>query len=175
MKIIQRSCKYAFLVDDDWFQRNVNASVVTASISKMDTVSVVLDWNWFHSSYDLFGFGTYATKTYSGWRFCQNYRYSIDNSTSLKCYCRKGYEGNPYLLDGCEGKPLIPFYCPFLVNLEWVRSTTIFIISEFTLIQTSMNVRIGYQRVLHTTYVKIFLGVLDAPFQRATQMLMSSL
>ncbi|XP_040369600.1 wall-associated receptor kinase-like 10 isoform X2 [Rosa chinensis] len=77
----ERTCKYAFLVDPEWFTSN---STNTSAIAEMDDVPMVLDW------------------TTAG---------SIDNSTEENrnctssvgpCSCLEGYQGNPYLRGGCQ-------------------------------------------------------------------------
>ncbi|KAL6140487.1 hypothetical protein ACLB2K_058786 [Fragaria x ananassa] len=81
-----RSCKYAFLVDPEWFTSN---STNTSLIAEMDDVPIVLEWSF--------------NKFYG----------AIDNSTEDNlnrncdskygpCSCAKGYQGNPYLPGGCQ-------------------------------------------------------------------------
>ncbi|KAM5579960.1 wall-associated receptor kinase-like 1 [Rosa sericea] len=76
-------CKYAFLVDPEWFTSN---STNTSAIAEMDDVPIVLNWR-------ILG--------------------GIDNSTDDNvnrncefvngpCSCLEGYQGNPYLRGGCQ-------------------------------------------------------------------------
>ncbi|XP_031274598.1 wall-associated receptor kinase-like 22 isoform X2 [Pistacia vera] len=96
-------CRYAFLVDQNWFEKNPQ------NVEKRTHVPVVLDWGILNSSFNLFA--TQKQKGYNSTSSCQiyaNITSSIANSSSTQfpvvhCNCRKGYEGNPYLLKGCQG------------------------------------------------------------------------
>ncbi|KAJ0044021.1 hypothetical protein Pint_19488 [Pistacia integerrima] len=95
-------CGYAFLVDQNWFEKNPQ------NVEKRTHVPVVLDWGILNSSFNLFA--THKQKGYNSTSRCQiyaNFTSSIANSSSTQfpvvhCNCRKGYEGNPYLLKGCQ-------------------------------------------------------------------------
>ena len=107
-------CRYAFLVDQQWFQSNITDP---SSMRNEEYAPVVLDWaiyNWTHYSREIYesmwhrsevdivscsvslsnGTSYYGYPTSSiGWNFSYFY-----------CECGPGYEGNPYLPMGCEGK-----------------------------------------------------------------------
>ncbi|XP_021824849.1 wall-associated receptor kinase-like 22 [Prunus avium] len=96
------SCNYAFLADRDWFANN---STNFSAIREMDNVPVVLEWSLFHSTTDVYGTFLEVNATMISFRpFCDTYNdsYSINESLRLKCSCGGGYEGNPYLLEGCQ-------------------------------------------------------------------------
>ncbi|XP_021802281.1 wall-associated receptor kinase-like 2 [Prunus avium] len=96
------SCNYAFLADRDWFANN---SRNFSAIRDMDNVPVVLEWSLFHSSTDVYGTFLEVNATMISSRpICDTYNdsYSINESLRLKCSCGGGYEGNPYLLEGCQ-------------------------------------------------------------------------
>ncbi|KAL6134919.1 hypothetical protein ACLB2K_067147 [Fragaria x ananassa] len=91
----ERSCKYAFLVDPEWFTLN---STNTSAIAEMDYVPILLDWR----IYDRSGFGGVDNSTADNLnRNCE--------SDEGPCSCAKGYEGNPYLRGGCQSKLLKDF------------------------------------------------------------------
>ncbi|KAJ0099648.1 hypothetical protein Patl1_21970 [Pistacia atlantica] len=78
------------------------------NVEKRTHVPVVLDWGILNSSFNLFA--AHKQKGYNSTSSCQiyaNFTSSIANSSSTQfpvvhCNCRKGYEGNPYLLKGCQ-------------------------------------------------------------------------
>ncbi|CAL2259007.1 unnamed protein product [Prunus armeniaca] len=95
-------CKYAFLVDKDWFLFEVPNFW---DVKPMDNVPVVLDWilnahdygERFREKPDLTG--NYSTP------ICRRNNVtltSLYNRTSMICRCKLGMEGNPYLLQPCQ-------------------------------------------------------------------------
>ena len=117
-KNFQKRCKYAFLVEADWFSSHTNHSF---SVEKIDFIPVLLDWEipkWMNNSHEMLesfnnrqdiycylytklGTDLYARKID---RFMPNL---ISNFSSFICVCKPGYKGNPYLSTGCEGKLLL--------------------------------------------------------------------
>ncbi|KAG6657232.1 hypothetical protein CIPAW_04G075900 [Carya illinoinensis] len=91
-------CKYAFLVDQNWFETNF-----TEPKSNM-SVPVVLDWGL-----DITTFHSLPIQKNSTAREYKNSTYSCDtwpilqNFITMFCSCESGYEGNPYLIGGCGG------------------------------------------------------------------------
>ncbi|XP_004306285.1 PREDICTED: wall-associated receptor kinase-like 2-like [Fragaria vesca subsp. vesca] len=94
------ACKYAFLVDPEWFTSH---STNTSAIAEMDYVPIVLEW-WL-----MFGGIDNSTSTQDNMnRNCKSWR--------GPCFCSKGYQGNPYLLGGCQDineceDPKLPNIC----------------------------------------------------------------
>ncbi|VVA35375.1 PREDICTED: wall-associated [Prunus dulcis] len=85
----RKACKYAFLVEHDWFTSN---STNVSAIGEMDYVPMVLEWHVLDLNYTKFDI--YGT---NNWRDDK----STDCSSS-QCFCSKGHHGNPYLLHGCQ-------------------------------------------------------------------------
>ncbi|VVA29209.1 PREDICTED: wall-associated [Prunus dulcis] len=90
--------------DRDWFGNN---SPNFSAIREMDYVPVMLEWSLFHSTTDVYGtfFEPNLTTIYGSHQpYCRSYydSSSINESSRLECSCRRGYKGNPYLLDGCQ-------------------------------------------------------------------------
>lgn len=92
------TCRYVFLVEATWLQTNYNGK----NHSKTDdfAVPVVLDWavrNMENCRVARQNATTYACQ--STLSQCVN----SENGAGYRCVCSKGYEGNPYLDDGCKG------------------------------------------------------------------------
>lgn len=114
-KKFQKGCKYAFLVEADWFPSHINHSF---SVEEIDFIPVVLDWRiykWMKNSHEMLESFNKRQDFYCD--FYNNNRYIhtmdgakpnlISNFSSFSCACIAGYKGNPYLLTGCEGKFLL--------------------------------------------------------------------
>ncbi|KAK1400902.1 Wall-associated receptor kinase [Heracleum sosnowskyi] len=85
----QDMCKYAFIADQDWFLSLTDIY----SVQTMEQVPAVLDWKPTVSCYS---FG--PTNVSRNSSLCG--RNTL--CTNQHCSCLIGYEGNPYLPDGCQ-------------------------------------------------------------------------
>ncbi|KAK3007802.1 hypothetical protein RJ639_015291 [Escallonia herrerae] len=90
----QTGCKYAFMVDQDWFTNLTGPYVV----QRMDNVPVVLNWRPYGACRS---FGAFNSATDSSESLCRTQTFCTNQSL---CSCNPGYDGNPYLPDGCQGK-----------------------------------------------------------------------
>ena len=93
-------CKSAFLVETDWFEYNLTKF---QDLKDMGSVPVVLDWilnehdygERFREKSDLTG--NQSTPS------CIRSTSELTNKPILICDCPWGTEGNPYLLQPCQG------------------------------------------------------------------------
>ncbi|XP_059446773.1 wall-associated receptor kinase-like 10 [Corylus avellana] len=92
-----QGCNSAFLVEEGWFQKR--GSINTSS-NIMSYVPVVLEWGIFDTSFNSLPTtkdASFAKITYN----CTESSVSGRNTT-FTCSCNNGFEGNPYLLGGCQ-------------------------------------------------------------------------
>ncbi|KAL4616099.1 hypothetical protein ACB092_07G174300 [Castanea dentata] len=90
-------CIYASLVDQKWFEENLTNHF---EVQKMSHVPVILNWeiNANLSSRVMGGNSSHSTCQFA------NRSSSLGNmSSTFTCSCDSGFEGNPYLVDGCQG------------------------------------------------------------------------
>ncbi|XP_010648101.1 wall-associated receptor kinase-like 1 [Vitis vinifera] len=96
----QEPCKYAFMVDQEWFISNVPDP---HTMKDMEYVPAVLDWRIYNATCDASTSNLNTSTSFCG----ENTICSTDTQTSsLTCSCPPVYEGNPYLPQGCEGETL---------------------------------------------------------------------
>ncbi|XP_048328264.1 wall-associated receptor kinase-like 5 isoform X2 [Ziziphus jujuba] len=92
-------CKYAFVVDENWFMSSNSTDFV--EIKDMHFVPVTLYWTLYHSPQEIFG-NEFMPENSGSKYYCQNGAVS-GNQTSFRCFCKDGYSGIAYLSpDGCQ-------------------------------------------------------------------------
>ena len=114
-KNFQKGCKYAFLVETNWFTSQINHPF---SVEKIDFIPVVLDWQiykWMNNSHEMLESFNNRQDFYCDFYnnslvMCTMTRFEpnlISDFLSFSCGCLAGYKGNAYLPTGCEGKLLL--------------------------------------------------------------------
>ncbi|KAG6657214.1 wall-associated receptor kinase-like 10 [Carya illinoinensis] len=89
-------CKYAFLVDQNWFETNFTEPNPNMS------VPVVLDWSVENTTfYSLPIQKNMTAREYKNSTYSCHLLQMLRNFTTYHCHCESGYRGNPYLLGGC--------------------------------------------------------------------------
>ncbi|KAF3444147.1 hypothetical protein FNV43_RR13837 [Rhamnella rubrinervis] len=111
----ENQCKFAFMVDQHWFS---SSSTNISAIPHMVDVPLELKWELYHSTSDVFGVFVATNETsnsadprcywnstiseYECYRNSSCDTYTVTSFQSrIECSCGGGFEGNPYVLDGC--------------------------------------------------------------------------
>ena len=87
-------CKYAFLAEEEWFYSNMTN--LSSEVPPLERVPVVLDW---------------TVSNFTDINFTKADRRKVRRGSTdygAVYYCGYGYEGNPYLKTGCQGKLQLP-------------------------------------------------------------------
>ncbi|KAJ9705579.1 hypothetical protein PVL29_003579 [Vitis rotundifolia] len=97
----QETCIYAFMVDHKWFSSKLSDP---HAVKDKGYVPAVLDWRIYNAKCESVGWNNTSISNTST-SFCgTNARCSVANQSSgVICACDRGYEGNPYLPEGCQG------------------------------------------------------------------------
>ncbi|CAB4309823.1 unnamed protein product [Prunus armeniaca] len=89
-------CKYAFLIETYWFQLNLWNF---REVKDMDSVPVLLYLILNVQDYGERFRGKTDQSGNQSTPFCNSY----DDRNTMICACQPGMEGNPYLLQPCQG------------------------------------------------------------------------
>ena len=107
----------AFIADGEWFageQRSLQLGFVADPRKLADSTAVptVLEWSLdMDRDQDMFWYDTRVSQ----WTRCVSVHSAIDDAVDgnlygrARCNCSKGYEGNPYLANGCQGMYRLQF------------------------------------------------------------------
>ncbi|KAL3716081.1 hypothetical protein ACJRO7_007792 [Eucalyptus globulus] len=90
----QQGCKYAFPAEKYWFSKSDITGLYDLRLN--GTVPVVLQWGIQNDTG--YSIGLHKSSKNSDVLLC----YLISSLPYLECYCREGYDGNPYLIGGCQ-------------------------------------------------------------------------
>ena len=98
----EAGCKYSFLVAQEWLDVN---SIDPSQLKNMPSLPVVLDWGL--SATDISHVMGINLSNNTSTYLCANRSKSTGNmSFTYTCSCKQGFQGNPYLPQGCTGKLL---------------------------------------------------------------------
>jgi hypothetical protein len=119
----------SFIVDQEWFNQNEGEMMRKFNqfySSEVQSVPTVLELS-FHLILDEDMFRLSSIGPNASDFIClsvNSFSYSIyGNYDQRRCNCSEGYQGNPYLSDGCRGMPLTPFIVLAICSSQVVRGS----------------------------------------------------
>ncbi|GMN67051.1 hypothetical protein TIFTF001_036109 [Ficus carica] len=100
-----KECKFAFMVDSDYWYNYKNHSTNITGIRNMDYVPLNLSWYLNYTDFDLFktdmSYGKVPFHSCTRVNYAYTSAYGRYWQPQLQCYC-SGLRGNPYLVGGCS-------------------------------------------------------------------------
>ncbi|ONK61315.1 uncharacterized protein A4U43_C08F28570 [Asparagus officinalis] len=97
------SCTKSFLVDRQWFRFNPIQLADDKFFSKDYKVPVVVDWAIPWESADNRSWScAYAARNQTSYACRSKQSLCVDGDTGYTCECLSGFEGNPYIANGCR-------------------------------------------------------------------------
>jgi hypothetical protein len=102
-----QACKSAFLVEEKWFQKR--GSIIMLDFLQTEVVPVVLEWRLPYTSFSSLPMVNNTTNCIIN--------HPSNRNTTFTCSCKKGFEGNPYLDGGCQGKVFVPSFTSINLSL----------------------------------------------------------
>ena len=101
---ISEGCKYAFLAEEKWL--GPNKTNPSYEVQFLEYVPVALEWTV--PLLSIVGTSINLTEDTNSELRRRNTGFISTNYGGSYCYCLDGYEGNPYLDTGCQGKLQLP-------------------------------------------------------------------
>jgi len=109
-------CTYAMVVERSWYSFSLQDLVVDSAGKFPRSVPVVLEWAIRNGSCPADEGAPLPTACRSDNSRCVS---ATNNAPGYLCKCKDGFDGNPYIADGCQGNYECVWF-PALHNTTWV-------------------------------------------------------